>query len=393
MIRIKLWLLLCAGLCGLTACDIQDNRIEPGERFSRIYDTGEYERAYYAVDVAPTADSGFIVLGAAEVDFSDFYGLYLLKIDKEGFPEWQYLASSDYVHPLGFLSDGANNLQVVCMDATGLYPLVLTVAPEPALVAAYPSVEYPLAFSRLNDGRLAFLAYDRVGRNSVVAFSDDTRQTFPIYEDVEALIFQHISRRGQQFPFFIGQTPSGQIFFNGFNNYTLALTFLDAGSSQTGVVNGTRYEAGMSACVALPQSNRFSIARFSEDGRTYFAPSVSIDPNGVSSSSNLKGYLIQELSPKAGVRLLHTEAGGLAVILYLSSTQNGQIALYAYDAEGGQLLGTRYFGHGNRFEAGAMCRTPDGGLLITGRVWMAGRFARLCVFKLNEEDIRQLLQP
>lgn len=391
MRRINLWLMLCACLCGLQACDIKDNRIEPGERFSRIYDTGEFERAYYTVDVAPTADSGFILLGAAEVDFSDFYGLYLLKIDKEGLPEWQYLAGSDYVHPLGFLSDNGNNLQLVCMDATGLYPVVLTVAPEPAPVASYPSIEYPLAFSRLNDGRLAFLAYDRVGRNSVVAFSDDTQHSFPIYEDVEALIFQHISRRGQQFPFFIGQTGSGRLFFNGFNNYTLALTFLDGSGGQTGVVNGTRYEAGISACI--PLDNRFAIAHFNEDGRTYFAPSASLDPDAVSSSSDLNGYLIQELSAKAGVRGLSTDIGGLPVVLYLSSTQNGQIALYAYAAEDGRLLGTRYFGHGNRFEAGAMCHTPDGGLLVTGRVWMAGRFARLCAFKLNEEDMRMLIQP
>jgi len=389
--RIIVWFVLCTCLGWLQACDIKDNRIEPGERFSRIYDTGEFERAYYAVDVAPTPDSGFIILGAAEVDFSDFYGLYLLKINKEGLPEWQYLANANYVHPLGLFSDDGNRLQLVCMDATGLYPVVLSVAPEPTLVASYPSVEYPLAFRRLNDGRLAFLAYDRVRRNTVVAFSDDTQQPFPVYEDVEALLFQHISRRGQQFPFFIGQTATGQVFFNGFNNYTLALTFLSASGSQTGVVNGTRYEAGISACI--PKTSGFAIARFSEDGRTYFKPSASIDPLAVNSSSNLGGFLMQELDHKAAVQLLSTNIGGVSVVLYLSSTRNGQITLHAYAAAGEQLLGTRYFGHGNRFEAAAMCRTPDGGLLITGRVWMAGRFARLCAFKLNEEDMRALIQP
>lgn len=388
---IRILTILFGFLSFTSACDIKNNHIEPYERFARIYDTGEPNRSYYAVDIAATADSGYLVLGAAETDFSDFYALYLLKINKAGLPEWQYRADERFVHPLGIFQDNSGQLRVVCMDATTLNPLVLNASPAPTVLESYPDMEYPLAFTLLNNGERMFLCYDRIARSSIVASSANRRFSFPVYEDVENILFQHMSRRGQYYPFQIGQIHSDQLFFNGFNNYTLALTFLrNSDGSQLGVVNGTRYEAGISACLAM-EGNRFAIARYQEDGKNFFNPLANITTNAVSSASHTGGYLMQELMAKSSVKILRLQTNVADVLLYLSTTQNGQIVLHAYDAEAGQLLGSRYFGHGNRFEAASLAPTPDGGLVVLGRMWMAGRFARLCVFKLNRADLHRLI--
>jgi len=78
--------------------------------------------------------------------------------------------------------------------------------------------------------------------------------------------------------------------------------------------------------------------------------------------------------------------------LYGSNTRSNQISLYGYDESTGEFLGSRYLGFSNPFEIAAITPTSDGGLAICGTTYVAGRFPRICLFKLANEEVMESFQ-
>jgi hypothetical protein len=342
------------------------------------------------------------MLSAVSLEDSDFAGIYLLKTDREGLAEWGYL-SDNYVNPVSELMPDAANpnvFRIGAMDKAqlGTHLLVLDASSGGSSLRSeshFPAMVYPLSVARVPGG-FTFLHWDQDSKSSmkltrVNGSNVQWSRSYDIFEDVESRIMAHLTRQLQPaVPFRTGAVNSGVFYFNGFNNFTLSLTFVDANTGdQIGVLNGTRYASGISQIAAISESE-LALARYREDGSMVYAPGAVIDTRSVTTARDLPGNPLAELTPYANVIIRKGTIGTQKVLLYASTTRNGRICLFAYD-ESGVLLGTRHLGSGNRFEAGGVIFTEDGGLTIGGRTFVAGRFARLCLFKLSPEDTAELV--
>jgi hypothetical protein len=58
--------------------------------------------------------------------------------------------------------------------------------------------------------------------------------------------------------------------------------------------------------------------------------------------------------------------------------------------ENGSLLGIDYQGFANPYSVSDLTITEDNGLAIVGTTSIAGRFSRICLIKLSEEEMREL---
>ena len=379
-----------------SACDLKDNTAEPALGFTRIYENGDFSKAYYPTDIKQTPDSGFVVLGSVPSDNTSFYSVYLMKIDKTGKFQWEYTADQ-FVNPVSDLMPNASGqLQFFCMDKTRLGTHLINVSQSPSS-AAYigaDSLRYPLAGVAVQGGFLletldaAFKTtrFSKLGSGGSVQWT--TR--FSIYEDVEEKFNKHLTRQARPYPFFAGETGTGGYFFNGFNNFTLALTFTDANGKQTGVTNGERYDSGISSALAIA-NNKLAVSRYKGDGENVLAPGAALAPAAVSAAKDITGFELPELTKYARVLIKKVTIAGKNVLLYGSDTKNGQIVLFVYDEAGGNLLGSRYLGVSNTFEMGGFTLTQDGGMAIAGKTYVAGRFPRICVFKLTPDDVSKLV--
>ena len=164
-------------------------------------------------------------------------------------------------------------------------------------------------------------------------------------------------------------------------------------SSETpnGVCQGQQVDGGLSSVFPLG-INRFAVSRFNF-GDNFIIPNADIATNSISSTVDLSGNPFPELVDDAAVVLKSIQPTGSSTLLYGSSTRSGQIILLAYDQGTGELRGTLHLGFVNPYEIGGFTETSDGGLAIVGTSYVAGRFARICLFKLDKNEVRELIQP
>ena len=55
-------------------------------------------------------------------------------------------------------------------------------------------------------------------------------------------------------------------------------------------------------------------------------------------------------------------------------------------------MGSHYLGFSNPFEVASLIRTEDEGLLVCGTTYLAGRFPRICLFKLSKENVESFMR-
>ena len=80
------------------------------------------------------------------------------------------------------------------------------------------------------------------------------------------------------------------------------------------------------------------------------------------------------------------------MIFYGSTTKNSQIMLSLYDTNNGTWKGTDYLGYLSPYSFVNMEPTADKGLAVLGLTSVAGRFNRICLFKLSEKDLSEMIQ-
>ncbi|NJO03563.1 MAG: hypothetical protein HC880_19455 [Bacteroidia bacterium] len=394
--------LLLGALCLLVSCDIQENNDAEPETLVRIFDNDRFNQGFIPIDVKQTSDGGYLILGGSRVDSSDFMGVYVLRADAEGNFVSDRLLPQSFVNPLYNLIQVGQEYYFFCMNNSNLNTRLMRIdeAGQVNEVSELP-FSYPL-YASPDQGANGFilLQYDRDALETVVHRIDLTgnatsSQGFEIGVgdfNVEIPIFNHLTRRGRQLPFLTGFTDNGTYFFNGFYNYTLSLVFFNFGSNEDvepGVVQGFRDERAISALVHLSGTS-FALSRYSF-GSNFILPQVSLDPAGISSSKDLLGNPFPELVPDARILLKRVDVNGQPILLYASETRAKQIILLAYDAATGALLNTRRLGFSNPYEIGSFSATQDGGLVVVGTTFVAGRFPRICLFKLSPEDLQDLV--
>lgn len=364
--------------------------------FTRIYDNSKFNTTYFPIDIKQTPDGGYLILGGRSVEGSDFSGIYLLKVDAFGGFESEIEIDEAYVNPIGPLFLSGSNYYFFCMTPGGFQTQLFQVdangAPGTPITVGQ---SYPLA-ANMDGSNFLLLTYDHVDKESIISVITPSgivsqSKAFSIGAGADIVIKQaidrHFLRMGKQIPFLVGKAGNA-FYFNGFYNYSLTLAFTDMVADEPqGLVQGQQDDGGVSQAVPL-DGGKFALARFNF-GDNYFLPSATINSTGISSSSELGGNPLPELATNAKVAILRTTINARKVVLYASDTRSKQIALLGYDEATGALVGSKYLGFSNPFEVASLTSTSDGGLIVCGTTYVAGRFTRICLFKLSQEEVTE----
>ncbi len=390
-----LHILIIIPLVIFSSCDLEDNDVIPTNRFTKIYDNNRFDSSITPIDVAQTADGGYIIVNSRRLENTDFLGINVMKVDELGNFVSQTDLADNFVQPIADLMLIGGNFYFLCMDATSLVVHLVAIddsgaVTDPAAVSG--GLFYPL-HATIDGTNILLQSYNNDNKETDISIigtdgSISASQSFTIGsgQGVEEPIIEHFTRTGKSLPFMVGRTTGGTYFFNGFYNFTLSMVFTDLSSGDpNGVLQGQQDDGGLSSALHL-SGNTFAVSRFNF-GDNYIVPQASIDMGGTTSSVDLSGNQLPELPPDTKVDLLLTEVNSQQVLIYGSNTNSKQILLLAYDASAGDLLGTQRLGFSNPYEISNMTPTADGGLVVVGTTFVAGRFARVVLFKLDESDL------
>jgi len=391
MVRIMVLLSILVNACS------EPNDTEPSVNFLKIYDDAHFNASYIPIDIIQTEDEGFLILSGTRLESSDFIGIYILKVDREGnflndifFPE-------TIVHPVAGWLPMNDTYYFFAMNATNLGVQLFGVSQGGNVLDPIDiNTTYPLHASVDGDNFL-LLSYDNNSKSSILSVvtpdgNIQASKSFSIGlgEGIEEPVIDHFTRTGRQFPFITGRSGDGLYYFNGFYNYTFSLVFTDLnGDDPAGVVQGQREEGGFSALLPLG-SNVFFASRFNF-GDNYTLPNTSISTSGISSITDLGGNPALEWVPDAHVAIENLTIANIDVILYASTTKSSQIMISIYATDDGSWLGTDYFGFSTPYKLVNLAKTIDNGVVILGSTAVAGRFERICMFKLSEENLARIM--
>ena len=393
-VRAYLLALLLPGVLCLTACGREETEATPDHRFTRVYDNGLAGGSYDPLDVRQTADSGYLMLGAL-----NDWDVYLMKADRNGNFQWEAKLGKPYVNALPNLFAIGKDHYFFCMDGItlGTYLMKIDEAGQTAQpVKSFSEASYPLAVSATPEGGFLLQYYHREEKSTGLAkigadYDVVWKNKYGVKQDVEQYIVAHLTRIGDRLPFQTGISADGY-YLNGFANYTFSMVFVNPGNGeQTGVLNGFRDQGAISAALHLAD-NQFALARYSF-GENHLHPQQPLNPRGVGSVGDLKESSFPEIIPNGRVILHRMTVNGQDAVLYAAQSKSSQIILYAFGARTNDLLGKHYLGYGNPYDVAGFTATGDGGLVVLGKTYVAGRFPRLCLFKLSKEDLNEFVKP
>lgn len=374
------------------SCSNEGDPVADKSNFTRIYDNDKFNTSYYPIDMRQTPDGGYLILGGRRIDDSNFSGVYLTKVDELGAFVSEQEVDEVNVNPIGPLMELNGKYYFFCMTAVGLQTQLIEMDAFGVITQTIDvGGSYPAAAAQDN-ANFILLSYDNVAKQSVVSLVAPTgsiskSKGFSIGagDAVEEPIINHFIRTGRQLPFQVGKTASGQYYFNGFYNYTFSLVVTDLASDDpSGVVQGQQEDGGFSQ-VQLIEGGKFAASRFNF-GDNYFLPNVTIPTSGTSSVIDLGGNKLPELISNAPVKILKAAFNGKNNLVYASNTRSRQIALFIYDQVNDEFLGSRYLGFSNPFEIANLISTTDGGIAVCGTTYVAGRFPRICLFKIGKDE-------
>jgi len=381
--------LLISSLLAFNQCSNNSDPAADKSNFTKIFDNNQFNSSYYPIDMVQTPDGGYLILGSRSLTSSSFSGTYIMTADAFGNFLSAQEVDENLVDPIGNILTANGKYYFFCMTAVGLQTQLIELDATGAITNQLNvGSSYPAAAAQEGNNFL-LLSYDNTNKLSVVSrvgpdggIIQSKGYTIGAGTDVEAPIIAHFVHTGRQFPFQIGKNSSGEYFFNGFYNYTFSLVFTDlTAKDPLGVVQGQQSSGGMSAVLPLSGQN-YSVSTFNF-GDNYLLPSAEINSGAVSSASDLNGNSFPELVADATVKIIPITLGTKNYILYGSTTKSKQIALYSYDKTSFKFSGSKYLGFSNPFEIVSITTTTDGGLAVCGTTYVAGRFPRICLFKIS----------
>lgn len=377
------------------SCTEESNPTFDTDNFTTIFDNNRFEASYFPIDIRETPDGGYLVLGGRKLNDSNFTGIYLLKADKNGKFVKEIEVDETSVNPIATLTALQGKYYFFCMDPVTQVAQIADVDAELAAVTITPvqgGLTYPSAASFV-DNSFVLLSYDNGNKESIVSLVSisggiqaSKGYSIGTGEDIEEPIINHFIRTGRQYPFEAGKVSSGLYFFNGFYNYTFSLVFTDISSDDpVGVVQGQQDDGGFSAVTSLG-GNKFASSRFNF-GDNFILPNKDLSTSGNTSSTDLGGYSLPEMVENAKVKILRASVDNKNVLIYGTDTKSKQIGLLFYEETSGTFISSRYLGFSNPFEIANLIQTADGGLAVCGTTYLAGRFPRICIFKLSKDKL------
>ncbi|MBT1705205.1 hypothetical protein [Chryseosolibacter indicus] len=391
------YIYIVAFILFIAACAEEENPKFDKDNFTSIFDSNGFDSAYYPIDIKQTVDEGYLVLAKRKLE-GEFAGVYILKANKFGNFESQINVDPQLVNPIGTLMPLGENFYFFCMDVASKEARLVSINQSGSIVGTVNvTYTYPCASAPSKDNKFVLLSYNNGDKRTVISTIDPATGAGPNSsfrlgvggeDKIEEDILKHFFQYGRKFPFFVGQLSGDTYYFNGFYDYTLSLVFTRMGASDqfTGIIQGQHEDGGFSA--ALPLSgNRFAASVFNF-GDNYILPNKTLEttsnaPGGI---TGLGGFTLPELVSNANVRNTQATVKEKSVIIFAGDTKAKQIGLWFYDEASNSLMSSRYFGFSNPFEIGNVSTTLDGGLVICGTTYMAGRFPRICIFKISKQE-------
>jgi hypothetical protein len=399
------FILLALSLLFITCSEESDPQFE-ADNFVRVYDNNQFNMRYSPLDVEQTADGGYLILASMRTDTSgaSFPGVYLLKTDKYGkFVKELEVdpAFTDYVSATSDLILIGEQYYFVCMNITTQAKLV-AVSPDGDITATTDlGLTYPMA-AALDGNNIVVLSYDHDNKKTVISSVSPGGEVIRSAqydvgaggEDViDSYIVESFLVDGRKFPYFVGRIPGSSYYFNGFVTYTFSLVFTSGGSGDdgggniSGSIAGQQDDGGMSALVPLG-AGKFAASRFMFK-ENYLLPRLAMETSGSAQATDLAGLSFPEMVPNSTVKILRATINDKAVIIYGVNTKSGQIGLLFYDEATGAFISSRYLGFSNPYEIGSLLQTEDGGIAVSGTTYVAGRFARVCLFKFSKDELAE----
>jgi hypothetical protein len=377
-------------------CAEEPSDVFETENFVRIYDHNGFAESFYPVDMVQTPDDGFLLLAGRDrqVD-SPERGIYLLKVSDDGGVEKDLLLEDTFIRPVPGMYDINGKYYFFCMNSFSEAVLVETDASLENISYFPTGLSYPAAVSYSAGDGFLLLSYDQVDKKT--RFSKVTpggavtlTRNFRIADNdsMEDIILQHFLKTGRQYPFAVGKFPNGEYYFNGFFDYTFSfvVTRLREDNDVSLFIHGQHENGGLSAVAPL-SGGQFATAYFNF-GSNYFVPSVSLAANP-GTINNLGGYNMRELVPDAVVDIQQITVKDQPLLMYSTDVKAKQIGLFFYDQASGELRGSRYLGFSNPYEFGKSIVTNDGGVAVCGTTQIAGRFPRICLFKISKNELEK----
>lgn len=378
----------------VVSCSEESNPEFDKQTFTSIFDNNKFDASYFPIDMQQTPDGGFLILGGRKLTDTSFTGIYLLKADQYGNFVKEIEVEETSVNPVADFVEYQTKYYFFCMDPLTQVAQIASVDANLDAVTITPiqgGLTYPAAAAFV-ENNFVMLGYNNGDKQTVISILnpdggilESQGYTIGTGEDVEEPIINHYIRTGKQFPFEVGKAAGGLYFFNGFYNYTFSLVFTNFGDDPVGVVQGQQDDGGFSAVTPL-QGNKFASARFNF-GDNFLLPNKELSTNGITSSTDLGGYSLPEMVPNAKVRILRATVDGKNVLIYGTDTRSKQIGLLFYEESTGKFLSSRYLGFSNPFEVASLVQTSDEGLAVCGTTYLAGRFPRICIFKLSKDQL------
>jgi hypothetical protein len=393
----KLYILIILFAGVITSCSEDSNPTFDTDNFTSIFDNNKFDASYFPIDIRQTPDGGYLILGGRKLTDSNFTGIYLLKADRFGNFVKEIEVEETSVNPIAKFTEREGKYYFFCMDPITQGAQLADVDAELATVnitAVQGGLTYPAAAS-FTDNSFVLLSYNNGSKESVISLVSvsggvqaSKGYSIGTGEDIEEPIINHYIRTGRQYPFEVGRVASGLYFFNGFYNYTFSLVFTNISSDDPiGVVQGQQDDGGFSAVTSLGGS-KFAASRFNF-GDNFILPNKDLSTTGNTSSTDLGGYSLPEMVENANVHILRASIESKNVLIYGTDTKSKQIGLLFYEESSGTFLSSRYLGFSNPFEIANLTQTSDGGLAICGTTYLAGRFPRICIFKLSKEKLSE----
>lgn len=395
------WSIILLFAVFLEGCDIKDNEVKVSSGFLKIYDHNQFNGSYIPLDIQQTSDGGYLILSGRRIEESNFVGINILKLDSVGEFVNEFEMEPNYVHPTYSLIKNDEGYYFFCMDAVSLQAQIAKISETDGTIESVTPVQgtyYPLYASAAENNTFILQSYNNTDKQTVLSVVGTTgtiskRKVFGIGagEDVEKPLIEHFTRTGKQLPFLAGKTADGFYYFNGFFNYTFSLVFTNLSSDEpTGIIQGQQDNGGISALFPFEEANKFALSSFNF-GDNYILSNTTLSKQSISSAVDLIGFSMPELRPDAKVILKRVTMNGSNYIVYGSNTKNGQILLLAYDELTGELKGTKYLGFSYPYEIASFVQTADEGLAVAALTYVAGRFPRICLFKLSKEELKEIV--
>jgi hypothetical protein len=381
---------------GLYSCDIKKSNVSPDAVFTNVYHDNDLNTAYYPLDINQAGNGELTILSGIKNDSSKYTwnGVYIMETDKDGKYLWKITSLSGFVNPVSGMFTKNNTTYFLCMDEITLQTYLMNIDKTErniAVVKTFPTIEYPLYSLVTSDGGQLVISYDRASRSSKISkidgnFNISWQQTYNVLEDAEEKVIFHLTHLGRQFPFFASEVKNGNTAthyaVNTFFNYSFSLLVINAANgTQTGVVNGYRYDGAVSSALHLSE-NQFAISRYSF-GDNYLLPQTEVDIDAISSTNNYTGTRYPEFNTDARVYVCEKGSADKKRIIYATSSKIGQLVVVQFNYETGNWINTQYFGHSNPVEIASMLNTSDDGMLLLSRMMVAGRYPRIALFKVS----------